>query len=301
MFTPNADTYVNSATPAANYGTATTIRADGSPDVHAYLRFTVQGLGTRPITHARLLIFANSATTSGISAKAVADNTWGELTTTYNNFPALGSTLASSGAVTTGTWVTLDVSSYVTAQGTYSFGIITPGATAISMASRESGANAPQLVLDLGAGAASLPSLGMAASLPGFEPAPEETPAASPLTPTPPSEALPPSSPTITLGAPDAAPALDSIPPSGVRITAPTNGSAVTGRVRVNSAAGDNVRVVSVSFYMDGRRIARDAQAPFSILWDTAKVAKGPHTLYVIALDAAGNATRSALIALTVR
>ena len=143
MFTPNADTYVNSRTPTANYGTATTIRADGSPDVHAYLRFTVQGLGTRPITRARLLIFANSATTSGISAKAVADNTWGELTTTYNNFPALGSTLASSGAVTTGTWVTLDVSSYVTAQGTYSFGMITPGATAISLASRESGANAP--------------------------------------------------------------------------------------------------------------------------------------------------------------
>ncbi len=139
MFTPNADTYVNSASPAANYGKATTIRADGSPDVHAYLRFTVQGLGTKPITRARLLIFANSATTSGISAKAVADNTWGELTTTYNNFPALGSNLASSGAVKTGTWVTLDVSSYVKAQGTYSFGIITPGATAISMASREIG------------------------------------------------------------------------------------------------------------------------------------------------------------------
>ena len=93
----------------------------------------------------------------------------------------------------------------------------------------------------------------------------------------------------------------NSIPPSGVRITAPTNGAAVTGKLRINSAASDNVRVASVSFYVDGRRIARDAQAPFSILWDTTKLAKGPHTLYVIALDAAGNAARSALITLTVR
>ena len=139
LFTPVADTYVNSASPATNYGSLTTLRADGSPDVHSYLRFSVQGLAGRPITRARLLIFANSATGSGISAKAVSDNTWGELTTNFNNAPALGSTLASSGAVTTGTWVTLDVTSYVTTEGTYSFGVITPGATAISMASREIG------------------------------------------------------------------------------------------------------------------------------------------------------------------
>ena len=49
----------------------------------------------------------------------------------------------------------------------------------------------------------------------------------------------------------------------------------MTGKVRVNSAASDNVRVVSVSFYVDGRRIARDAQAPFSILWDTTKAGEG--------------------------
>jgi hypothetical protein len=96
------------------------------------------------------LIFANSATSSGINALAVSDNAWGELTANYNNAPALGAALASSGAITTGAWATLDVTSYVTAEGTYSFAVITSGATAVSLAARETGANAPQLFLDLG-------------------------------------------------------------------------------------------------------------------------------------------------------
>ena len=150
MFTPDVDTYVNSGSPTTNYGASTVLRADASPDLHSYLRFTVQGLGGRAITRARLLIFANSSTASGISAMSVLDNSWGELTTNYNNAPALGPVIASSGAVTTGTWLTIDLTSYITAEGTYSIGLNTPGATAVSLASRETGANAPQLILDLG-------------------------------------------------------------------------------------------------------------------------------------------------------
>ena len=43
-FAVGADTYVNSGSPTTNYGSATVWRVDGSPDLHAYLRFTVQGL-----------------------------------------------------------------------------------------------------------------------------------------------------------------------------------------------------------------------------------------------------------------
>ena len=145
-FIPVADTYVNSASTGTNYGSATTMRMDGSPDVHAYLRFTVSGLsGT--ITQVRLLLFANNSDSSGIRAWAVANNTWGELTTNYTNAPALGSQLASSAAFASGVWVSLDVTSYVTGNGTYSFGVTNLSSTAISVASRESGANAPQLVI----------------------------------------------------------------------------------------------------------------------------------------------------------
>jgi hypothetical protein len=117
--------------------------------MHSYLRFSVSGLGGKAILRARLLIFANSSLSQGINALAVADNTWGELTTNYTNAPALGNSLASSGAIATGNWVTLDVTSYITGEGTFSFGITTPSSTAISLASRESGANSPQLIIDL--------------------------------------------------------------------------------------------------------------------------------------------------------
>lgn len=132
-----------------NYGLLTVLRADASPDMHDYLRFSVQGLNGQSITRARLMVFVNSSSSAGVNALTVADTAWGETTTNYANAPALGSNLASSGALVTGQWVALDVTAYITGEGTYSFGITTPGSTTISLASRESGANAPQLIIDL--------------------------------------------------------------------------------------------------------------------------------------------------------
>jgi len=74
------------------------LRADTSPEVDSFLRFTVQGLGGTPITRARLLVYANSNGVQGVNARAIADNTWDELTTNFGNAPALGNILASSGA-----------------------------------------------------------------------------------------------------------------------------------------------------------------------------------------------------------
>ena len=78
----------------------------------------------------------------------MADNSWGELTTNYTNAPALGSQLATSASFASGVWVSLDVTSYVSGNGTYSFGVTNLSSTAISVASRESGADAPQLIID---------------------------------------------------------------------------------------------------------------------------------------------------------
>jgi acid phosphatase type 7 len=145
-FTPVADSYVDSANPTVNNGNATTLRVDGSPDVRTYIRFTVTGL-SGSVSNATLRIWANSSNSQGIRALAVADNTWGETTINYTNAPPLGSLLASSSAVTTGTWITLDVTAYITGNGTFSFGVNTLSATATSLASRQSGANAPQLII----------------------------------------------------------------------------------------------------------------------------------------------------------
>ena len=145
--TPMADSYVASDLPAKNYGTSTILRIDGSPITMSYLRFTVQGLsGT--VTRATLRIFANSATSASCVANGVSDNTWTEAGITYSNAPPLGSAYGSSGPINTGTWISMDVTAYITGNGTYSLALTTSGSTAVSLASRESGANAPQLVIE---------------------------------------------------------------------------------------------------------------------------------------------------------
>ena len=86
-------------------------------------------------------------------SKRVSDNSWDEYTVTSANGPALGSVLASSPPVTGGTWIAFDVTSYVTGEGLINFGVSTAGPTAIGLASRESGANSPQLIVDFQTGA----------------------------------------------------------------------------------------------------------------------------------------------------
>jgi hypothetical protein len=148
-FTPAADSYVNASSPTTNYGSSTQLRADGSPIVRSYLRFNVQGLnGT--VRRAMLRVFANSAASSGCVANIVSNNTWTETGVNYNNAPSLGSALGSSGSFGAGVWISMDVTVYINGNGTYSIALTTPGSTAISLASRQAGANAPQLIIETG-------------------------------------------------------------------------------------------------------------------------------------------------------
>jgi hypothetical protein len=95
-----------------------------------------------------LRIFANSASTIGCNANSLYHNTWTESTINYGYAPALGGVIGSSTPFGIGVWITLDVTAYVNGNGTYNFGLTTPGSTAISFASREAGANAPQLIVE---------------------------------------------------------------------------------------------------------------------------------------------------------
>ena len=143
-----ADTYVSSSSAGSNYGNSTSIRLDSSPDIHGYLRFSVLGTAGYPITKARLLIYTNGSSSLGIQTRSVTNTTWGELTTNYNNAPALGSVISSSGVFAGNSWVSIDVTPYITGNGLYTIGVSTPSTSAISFASREVTANSPQLVLE---------------------------------------------------------------------------------------------------------------------------------------------------------
>lgn len=146
-FTPVADAYITQAYPDTNYGTGTSLRVDNTPLTGSYLRFTVSGLNGASVQSAKLRIYANSSNNMGLTIYAVADNTWGEKTITFNNSPATGGNIATAPAFGSATWVVIDLSSYIKAEGTYSMVLTTPSGTNTNLASRESGANAPQLVI----------------------------------------------------------------------------------------------------------------------------------------------------------
>lgn len=148
-FVPVADAFVKASSPDSNFGGLPALRARSAPTVRTYLRFTVAGLGGQQVVRARLQLYAKSSSSKGLSAKSVSSNTWGESTITYNNSPAPGSALATTPSVSAGTWITLNVSTYVTGEGTYSFALTTPDSATIGVASRESGARAPRLILTL--------------------------------------------------------------------------------------------------------------------------------------------------------
>ncbi|MFJ2082605.1 DNRLRE domain-containing protein [Micromonospora chokoriensis] len=152
-FTPVADTYVQSDTASTNYGTSTQIVVDNSPVRRSFLRFTVSGVsGT--VTSAKLrlrTISGNSGSDAGGTFRQMSNTTWSETGTTWNNQPTIdGATLGTVGAVSGNTWYEVDVTAAVTGNGTYSFGATSASGDGAYYDTRESGADAPQLVVTTG-------------------------------------------------------------------------------------------------------------------------------------------------------
>ena len=84
----------------------------------------------------------------------------------------------------------------------------------------------------------------------------------------------------------------DTQPPT-VSVTAPAKGVTVTGSaVTIFANAADNVGVAGVQFLISGAYSPpEDTTAPYAIAWDSTAAAAGPHTITVVARDAAGNTT----------
>lgn len=144
--TPSADSYVRDDQPTANFGTATSIQARTTPNFNAYLKFTVSGLVGR-VSKATLQLYSRSTGATVVKVSKVSDTTWSQSTLTYANAPAIGAVVGSTGALTAGAWTSVDVSTAVTGNGTYSFAL-TAGATAARIFDSKEGQNPPQLVVD---------------------------------------------------------------------------------------------------------------------------------------------------------
>jgi CSLREA domain-containing protein len=155
------DAHVKSSSPNSNYGTANNLRLrSGSPAYNSYLKFDVSGLsGT--VQQVTLRLFAYDGGPDGGSVHAVSNNLqgtntpWTETALKYNNVPAIGgSPLDSAGTVANNTWVELDVTSAVTGNGMFSFGITTGSTNSVYFNSSEASTNRPQLVIQTTSGTA---------------------------------------------------------------------------------------------------------------------------------------------------
>lgn len=94
---------------------------------------------------------------------------------------------------------------------------------------------------------------------------------------------------------------VDRSAPTNVVIDSPANGASVTGIAPINVSARDNVGIFRVRFFLDGKQLGTRTTTPWRWNWDTTPVTKAAHVISVQVEDAAGNATPSSSINVTVR
>ncbi len=141
------DAYVNSSSPTKNFGSNEALRLDTKPGKRSYVKFDVPA-GAAPVTQAVLMVYATSSSREGVVARRFTNpDVWSDWSITWNNRPTASSTtLAASGRYSSGAWISLDVTSAVTAGAKASFELTTPSNNQTTFASSEAGViNAPQL------------------------------------------------------------------------------------------------------------------------------------------------------------
>ncbi|MGI5818726.1 MAG: stalk domain-containing protein [Armatimonadota bacterium] len=86
----------------------------------------------------------------------------------------------------------------------------------------------------------------------------------------------------------------DRIPPV-INIYYPAQGAELAGEVEIKAEATDNVGVMAVFFYLNGKfHTAIMNTGPYTARWDTTKMSDGPHVIQAKAMDHAENESASA-------
>ena len=150
-FTPTDDASIKESRPTRNYGAEPDLWVDASSRKDTLLRFAVSGLGGATVTRVRLRLYVTDSSSSGGTVFQTLAATWSEATVTWDTAPATAAALGVLGAVVAGSWVELDLTGLITADGLLSFRLTSTNANGADYASQEHPSGfAPQLVVDLG-------------------------------------------------------------------------------------------------------------------------------------------------------
>jgi len=95
-------------------------------------------------------------------------------------------------------------------------------------------------------------------------------------------------------------PFVDTLAPL-VQLTAPADRSTIGGVVQIQVAATDNVRVVRVEVFIDGKSFVNFSQSPAGTNWNTKTYSDGTHVITAKAYDAAGNVGEAAAVTVIVK
>src|SRR5262249_15020444 len=107
-----ADAYVDSASPASNFGTATSVRI--APGQTGLMQFDLSGVPSGSvISRATLVLFVSGVTTPGTVAVLPLTGPWTETGVTLNTTPATGASVAGVAVGAVGQFVSADITSLV--------------------------------------------------------------------------------------------------------------------------------------------------------------------------------------------
>jgi chitodextrinase len=94
-------------------------------------------------------------------------------------------------------------------------------------------------------------------------------------------------------------PDADTTPPT-TDVTAPVDATTVSGVVPLTAGAADDTAVARVDFLVGSTVVGSTTTSPYTVNWDTTAGPDGPYTIESRAYDAAGNATTSVPVSVTV-
>ena len=162
-FSASADAYVNSGSSSANYGSASRLLMDLSPDFYSYLKFQVQGVsGTIESAKLRLYVVNSSSNAAEVYSTS---SSWSESTINWSNKPAaISSLIADKGSASSGVYVEYDVKAAIQGDGTYSFLLKPDSSDGFDVSSRES-THKPQLVISYSGGTSAADTIAPSVSI----------------------------------------------------------------------------------------------------------------------------------------
>jgi hypothetical protein len=112
------------------------------------LKFTVTGIGTKQVSSSKLRLYCVDSSAGSGGQFHGTGSTWSESTVTWSSAPAAGATINSLGAVSSGRWYEVPVTSFVPGDGIYSFRINSSSSDGADYTSSEgTSSQAPQLVV----------------------------------------------------------------------------------------------------------------------------------------------------------